>query len=285
MGLWKSLFGGGEQTAEESKQKEEAKNFDILKFDGIRASRIGRLDFALRCFDEALKLKEDFETLGYQSSTLIRLNRLEEAVPVLEYMAELEPSIIETHITLANVLYMLERYSDMKKAATQAVQCDDQRYTAHFLLSRAHLSLEEIPEAISELGKAIALNPEYIEARNLRAETFMQMGEPNLAMQDITEVLRLNDMDESALALRAHIYNKVEHNIDKAEADYRRIIEADPFNRQAYLDLIALLQAKGEIQEAQQLQADADALHLNESDSDTPNYHIGGMEKRDVLGL
>ena len=120
MGFWKSLFTGSDEKQEDNQRKEE-KNFDILKFDGVRAQRMGRLDYALRCFDEALSLKEDFETLSFKSATLISLNRLDEAREVLERMAELESQSVDVRIALANVLYMSEDYEAMKEAAAEAV--------------------------------------------------------------------------------------------------------------------------------------------------------------------
>ena len=51
MGLFSSLFGGNKKT-------EEEKNFDILKYDGIRAMRIGKLAYALKCFEEATAIKK-----------------------------------------------------------------------------------------------------------------------------------------------------------------------------------------------------------------------------------
>ena len=52
MGIFSSLFGG-------SKKTEEEKNFDILKYDGFRAMRIGNLTYALKCFEEATAIQED----------------------------------------------------------------------------------------------------------------------------------------------------------------------------------------------------------------------------------
>ena len=39
MGLFKSLFGGN-NTPETEKEKNDKKNFEILKYDGIRAQRM-----------------------------------------------------------------------------------------------------------------------------------------------------------------------------------------------------------------------------------------------------
>ena len=284
MGFWKSLFGGGGQDATENKQKEEEKNFDILKFDGVRASRLGRLDYALRCFDEALKLKEDLETLNFKSGTLIRAGRLEEAVSVLERMAVLEPLMIETHLTKANLEFMLEHYEDMQQSATQAVQCDPENSQAHLLLAKSLGGLALPQQAIEELSKAIGLKGDLTEARNLRAEMLYQQGQAAQAMDDLTQVLSQQSDDDTALLLRAQIYRQVEKDPAKAEADYRHIIETDPFERQAYEQLTSLLVETGREEEARQLQAEAEALNLSDDES-LPTYQIGGMEKRDVLGL
>ena len=283
MGFWKSLFTGKDETPEESIQKEEEKNFDIFKFDGVRAQRMGRLDYALRCFDEALNLKEDFETLSYKSTTLIAMNRLEEARDVLIRMAELQPQRTETHITLAHILFMTDEYEAMKASALKAVECNAENPMAYYLLGKAEEALQHPVAAIEALTRAIEKQPDFIEALNSRASLFVQTGESEKAMVDIKEVLTLHEEDETALALRAFIYNKVENDSERAKADYRHIIELNPFNKEAYSALIDILQAEGNAEEVKKLEDEANALNLN--NEDLPNYTIGGMEKRDVLGL
>ena len=283
MGFWKSLFTGKDDTPEESIQKEEAKNFDIFKFDGVRAQRMGRLDYALRCFDEALNLQEDFETLSFKSTTLIAMNRLEEARDVLKRMAELQPQREEIYITLANVLFMTDEYEAMKDSAAKAVECDGENPMAYYLLGKAEEALQHPAAAIEALTKAIEKQSNFIEALNSRAGLLVETGDSEKAMTDLKEVLTLNEEDESALALRAYIYSKVKNDVEKAKADYRHIIELNPFNKEAYMALIALLQAEGNAEEVKKLEEEANALNLN--NEDMPNYTIGGMEKRDVLGL
>lgn len=283
MGFWKSLFTGKDETPEESIQKEEEKNFDIFKFDGVRAQRMGRLDYALRCFDEALNLKEDFETLSYKSTTLIAMNRLEEARDVLIRMAELQPQRTETHITLAHILFMTDEYEAMKASALKAVECNAENPMAYYLLGKAEEALQHPVAAIEALTRAIEKQPDFIEALNSRASLFVQTSESEKAMADIKEVLKLHEEDETALALRAFIYNKVENDSERAKADYRHIIELNPFNKEAYSALIDILQAEGNAEEVKKLEDEANALNLN--NEDLPNYTIGGMEKRDVLGL
>ena len=48
MSFLSSLFSGKSATPEEEKQKQDNKNFEILKFDGLRAARMGSPIVSLR---------------------------------------------------------------------------------------------------------------------------------------------------------------------------------------------------------------------------------------------
>ena len=52
--FFKSFFSGKSETPESEKQKNDQKNFEIFKYDGLRAQRMGRPDYAVKCFIEAL---------------------------------------------------------------------------------------------------------------------------------------------------------------------------------------------------------------------------------------
>ena len=96
MGLFSSLFGGNKKT-------EEEKNFDILKYDGIRAMRIGKLEYALKCFEEATAIQEDLETMQHQANTYIRLNRMDDARQLMNRMTEIasdNPLVIQSLASL-----------------------------------------------------------------------------------------------------------------------------------------------------------------------------------------
>ena len=54
MGFFKSFFSGKSDSPANEKQKNEQKNFEIFKYDGMRAQRMGRTDYAIKCFTEAL---------------------------------------------------------------------------------------------------------------------------------------------------------------------------------------------------------------------------------------
>ena len=74
--FFKSFFSGKSETPESEKQKNDQKNFEIFKYDGLRAQRMGRPDYAVKCFIEALAIKEEFETMGYLSQLYIQMKKL-----------------------------------------------------------------------------------------------------------------------------------------------------------------------------------------------------------------
>ena len=48
MNFFKKLFGGRKTVVEE--KHEEEKNFDVLKYDGVRALKQQQFDYAVKCF-------------------------------------------------------------------------------------------------------------------------------------------------------------------------------------------------------------------------------------------
>ena len=70
---------------------------------------MGRPDYAVKCFTEALAIEEDFETMGYLSQLYIQTGETEKARELLEKMAIMEPHVTNTFLTLANVCFIQRR--------------------------------------------------------------------------------------------------------------------------------------------------------------------------------
>lgn len=274
MGFFKSFFSGKPVNPEEEQQKDKQKKFDIFKYDGMRAQRMGRTDYAVRCFTEALALQEDFETMGYLVQTYMQTNHPEEARPLLERMTQLEPEHLSTFLNLANVCFTLEDYPAMAEAARKAIAIEEGNAVAHFLLGKADNGLGNDLMCIANLTKAIALNDDFTEARLLRAEALTKMRQYKEAMQDIDAILTADSENESALLLRGQIKEATGHP-EEAEADFRKITELNPFNEQAYLCLGQLLIAQKKFTEAITLFDEAIELNPNHIKA----YHERGRAK------
>ena len=124
MGFFKSFFSGKPDNPMAEQEKAKQKNFDIFKYDGMRAQRMGRQDYAIKCFTEALAIREDFETRSYLAQAYAQTNQLEQARQQLEQMVQLEPGHTSTFLTLANICYMQEDYPAMAEAAQKAAEAE-----------------------------------------------------------------------------------------------------------------------------------------------------------------
>ena len=83
--------------------------------------------------------------------------------------------------------------------------------------------------AIADYTHAIALKPDYAEAFNNRAYTYMTIEDYSAALPDLDEAIRLRPGYVNALMNRGDMYNYY-YRIDRARAieDYDRVLELDP---------------------------------------------------------
>ena len=229
MGIFSSLFGGN-KTPEENKEK----NFDILKYDGIRAMRIGKLTYALKCFEEATAIKEDLETMQHQANTYVRMNRMDDARQLMVRMTELAPNQPLVFQSLASLCYMQEDYPALNEACQKALALNDQDPSTYFLSAKAAVGLNNGIQAIAMLTKAIILNEEFVEAYQMRAEILWTMRQAKDANEDIEKLLSMNPEDENALLLKAEIM-AVSGAEEQALEVIDQVLALNPFSEKAYL--------------------------------------------------
>ncbi|MCS2524074.1 tetratricopeptide repeat protein [Bacteroides ovatus] len=260
--FFKSFFSGKSETPESEKQKNDQKNFEIFKYDGLRAQRMGRPDYAVKCFIEALAIKEEFETMGYLSQLYIQMGETAKYRELLEKMAAMEPDVTSTFLTLTNVCFIQEDYQAMEEAANKAIAIEEGNAVAHYLLGKARKGQDDDLMTIAHLTKAITLKDDFIEARLLRAEALMNLKQYKDMMEDIDAVLAQNPEEETAMLLRGKV-KEADGKDEEAEEDYKLVTEINPFNEQAYLYLGQLYINQKKLTEAIYLFDEAIELNPN----------------------
>lgn len=236
MGFLSSLFKTRAADAAEEQEKKTQKEFEILKYDGIRAYRMRRFDYAQKCFEEAIKLQDDYETYGHLAQLLVERGDLQGALQPLLHMAQAEPTIALNFITLANVYFMLEDYQKMADNAQLAIELEPENPQAYYLKGKAVHAMSADAEAVSLLTKAIELKADYAEALLLRGQVYLSQGQLEDALQDAEAVITSENEVESGLLLRG-VVKEVQGLLDEADAAYHQVLEIDPFNQQAFISL------------------------------------------------
>ena len=257
--FFKSLFGG---SSEEKQVNADKKNFDILKYDGLRALRMGKVDYAVKCLCEALKLADDVESMNYLNQIYIQTDELEKSTELLKRMTELYPEAVENFLLLAQVYYMRSQYAEMEQTASQATKVDGESAPAYFLWGKAMHAQNNDLMAIAHLTKAIVLRATYTEALLLRAEILLKMGQLKEAGDDLEVLLAEMPDEEAALLLKGKV-KEAEGNDEEAEVLYHKVIEQNPFHEQAFVQLGQLFIRQNKLTEAIELFDDAIELNPN----------------------
>lgn len=272
--FFKSLFSGNSESSEESKAKTEKKNFELFKYDGMRAERLGDINYAIKCYTQALAISDDFETLGYLSKAYIMQNELDKALLALDKMVEIDPSVATTELHIAHVSFLLEKYSECIEHANKTIMLDEKNVSAFLLLAKANQKSKDPINAIVNLTKAIAIKEDYTDAYLLRAEILKDVNESKSAFEDVEKVLELVPEEEVALLLRGKLKEQA-GRIEEAKADYTLVTELNPFNQQAYLYLGQLLISEKKFTEA--IGCLDEAIELNPKFGEA--YHERGRAK------
>jgi tetratricopeptide (TPR) repeat protein len=109
-------------------------------------------------------------------------------------------------------------------------------------LARAHLINNEIELAKQTVKKALALKPDYLEARQFYYDFFLTNKDYDGAVQAAQEAVRLNEKDLLSLSYLGDFY-VLKGDEGQARKTFQRMIEIQPDSPQGYLKL-ALLSRK-----------------------------------------
>ncbi len=233
MNILKALFGGKEENPEEEQKQKKEKDFDVLKYDGIRALNMNQADYAVKCLNAALEIKDDLETREYLAQALLHRDELMPAYQEYRKLAEAEPDNLKVWLMIAHVTYMMEDYGAMADACEKAMLIDDKNAEAAYQYARASIGQDDLTNGISMATKAISLNPKYVDAYLLRAKTEIQVKDYESADEDIKWLEQNVEPNEDVLLTKARL-EKAKGDINSCIKCYGDVIELNPFSIDAY---------------------------------------------------
>ena len=251
MNFLKALFGGKDENPEEKRQAEEAKNFEILKYDGVKALKIRQWQQAIRCLSHALSIREDLECRDYLSQALIQDNQLTAAYEELQKLHEAEPDNQDILQRMANVAFVMEDYGAMASSCEKALLISKDNPEIYYLYGRACMGQEDLTNAIAMFTKAISLNEDYGDAYLMRAGVMLQRGEVEAAEQDCQWLLERASSVEDVLILKAKV-ETAKGNHSEALSYYDKVIEGNPFSIEGFTLRAELKKQMGDLQGAEE---------------------------------
>jgi tetratricopeptide (TPR) repeat protein len=254
--LLKSFFSSsGSGSPANIHAKNEQKNFDVFKYDGVRAMGMGQTQYAVKCFKEALKIKEDTETIQFLIIAYVTLQQADEALEANNRLVELLPDNISALLTRAGLFIKTGQNEEAIADCLRIIEAEDANADAWYLMGQAKKSLNDLPGAISDFTQAIArrecaaLKEVFTDARLMRAEALFESQQPAEALPDVEVLIQSAPEAEAAYLLRGRIHESL-GNLPAAAADYEKVVVLNPFNEEALLLKGSLLIKEGKLDEA-----------------------------------
>ena len=232
MNILKKLFGG-QKTTEEVKQEKE-KDFDMVKYDGVRALRMHQFDLAAKSLEHALQLNaEDLECRDYLSQAYISMGDLQKAYEQLQILSEAQTDNVAVLLRMADVAYMMENYTAMSEVCDKALHLDTSNLQTYLYYAKACRGLGEPIRAVAVLSLAIKLREDYYAAHLLRGTILLENHLLDDAAQDADYLFTHLEPNEDVLLLKARVL-KAQEKMKEAEQVYGMVIEVNPFSLDAY---------------------------------------------------
>ena len=225
-------------------EHERIYRFETLRDDGLRAMQVGQLTYAVQCLEHALQWNDDEETRGHLAEALVRKGEGRQAIPLLEPLSKAHPDNAQLHTALAEAYEQAARWEEMEHEARQAMQLLPEDDNALYHLCRALHGKGDHAAAIEQLTLLMARNDRYTPLLQLRADSYAQTGQNELAMQDIAQLEAAGQATEETYLLQGRI-----HEVTGQEAaalqSYAAILQINPFSTEAPLALARIhLQAQ-----------------------------------------
>ena len=228
MGFLKTLFGGDDLSPEEKKEREEARQFDVFKSDGVRAMRMGQVDYAEKCFRRALEIKDDLEIHDYLSQVLVHQEKFDEGFDHLKLLAEAQPDNIHILAAMAKIAYMMEDYNAMGATCEKAMLIDKDNAEVMFLYARAARGRNDLVNAVAMYTKTLMLNADFAAAYLERGEILLGMGDVEGASEDAEHLMEIADGAEDVLLFKSRVL-MAQGQFAQAIDVLDRAIEGNPF--------------------------------------------------------
>lgn len=279
MNIFKALFGGSEETPEEKQKADEARRFDMFKYDGVKAAKMGQPDYAVKCYREALAIREDLEVRDYLAQALIRMGDLDGAREQLKMLADAEPGNVAIAMQEAQVAHMQEDYEAMSAACERAMQADKDNARVHYLYAQAYIGQGNAVVAVAMLTRAIALDENLGDAYLLRGRTLLDMGDATGAGADVERLMAMAPDNEDVLLLSARV-ERAKGNADAALDIYNKVIDVNPFCADAFRERGAVKYDKGDMNGAKEDMQTALELEPEQAAAITGEYSAEGIEHK-----
>jgi len=185
--------------------------------EGRKALEGARYDEALRRFNEALRLKPEYDVAWLlRGHTLRRMGDLDGALQSFAQSLRHNEESEEGWMGLAATLHELRRYKEEAEAYDQLTKLHPRFVEAWLNKGAAYHDLKDYAGAIACYDKVLSLRPEHAAAWNNKGAALLRLGEDARAGECFREALHFNPDFYDAMVNRIFLFQRQGHHGDVA---------------------------------------------------------------------
>ncbi len=179
---------------------------------------------------------------GQETNVDVRVRRARQVSPEAKQLNDAGEKLLFTRrssLSLMNLVPVERKQSesDLRKAAAlfeRALATDPSYALAAYHLGQANQLLLKHGESIAAFRRAIEIDPSYVAARVECAAVLIERGDPDEAIRELTEALRLDANNDTLFSMVARAYwDKAAWSLAIDNAD--QALKIKPSNAQAHL--------------------------------------------------
>lgn len=233
------------QVAEQATEpKADTLKANTLKFDALRALKIGEVDFAIRALHTSLEEIDDPECRLYLAQALQRKPDLAGSMAELTTILEAYPDYPVALYEATKVSNGLDQHSETIAYAERALATEletAQQAELHRMKAQAQLALSESEQALATIDQALQLTDEVPLYWLIKVKVLIALERWEEALAVALETAEKFPEEE-----RAYLYEGLityhEGDKERAERAFRQVVETDPFNVEGYMHLTHLVE-------------------------------------------
>jgi tetratricopeptide (TPR) repeat protein len=212
----------------------------------------GRHEEAIADLTQAIELDPSqswhFRTRG---QAYVQIGLDDEAVADLNKAVELDPANSQAIVNRLLIFYRAGQYDETLLDLNRCIELDSISDQAAIIAFRGqtYKDMSRNEEAITDLARAIELDPSRPWVLTLRGEICKNMDRNDEAIADFTRAIELNPEQASVIVLRGESLETVGRN-EEAIADFTRAIELEPNNIRAIARRGIIQRDEGNYEEA-----------------------------------
>lgn len=130
------------------------------------------------------------------ATAYVDMREWSKAEAVLQRALELEPESAPALISLGEVYWRQKRFDEAEKTLLEGLKGDEKSWHGYFTLGRLYWDQGNIPKAGAAIGRTLQLKPDFAEAHLLAGNILLRVNQPERALSEYQEYLRLEPKGE-----------------------------------------------------------------------------------------